>query len=123
MAYLSKFKIRCLILTGIISILIAHNSYGHTYKKMNVEIIHPWCSAGVAGDNTFCNITISNDSDKDVELIGIDSDSVHHIMLMKNGKSVDKILIIFPKTRSFEDLCPVLQKMVGKTKIYSVDKI
>ena len=93
MAYLSKFKIRCLILTGIISILIAHNSYGHTYKKMNVEIIHPWCSAGVKGDNTVCYITISNDSDKDIELKDIDSDSIHHIMLMKNGKSVDKILI------------------------------
>ena len=93
MAYLSKFKIRCLILTSIIAMLIAYNSYAHTYKKMNVEIIHPWCSAGVKGDNTVCYITISNDSDKDIELKDIDSDSIHHIMLMKNGKSVDKILI------------------------------
>ena len=82
-----------IIFISIFSLLFSLNSYAHTYKKMDVEIIHPWCVANLNGSNTNAYITISNDSNKDVELVGISSDFVQHIMLIKNGKSINKIAI------------------------------
>ena len=88
-----KSRFLYLIIIGIFGLLFTLTSYAHTYKKMNVEIIHPWCAATLSGGNSNAYITISNDSDKDIELVGISSDFIQHIMFMKNGKSVDKITI------------------------------
>ena len=92
--YKSKnLKYSNLLLVLILSVFYTLTSNAHTYKNMNVEIIHPWCYAASVGDNSMASLTISNDSDNDIELIGISSDLINHIMIMKDGKSVDKITV------------------------------
>ena len=91
--YLKKSIFLYFIIISILGLLFTFTSNAHTYKKMDVEIIHPWCVATLSGGNSNAYITISNDSNKDIELIGISSDFIKHIMLMKNGKSIEKISI------------------------------
>ena len=79
-ANFKKSRFLYLIIIGIFGLLFTLTSYAHTYKKMNVEIIHPWCVATLSGGSSNAYITISNDSDKDIELVEISSDFIQNIM-------------------------------------------
>ena len=67
--YLKKSIFLYFIIISILGLLFTFTSNAHTYKKMDVEIIHPWCVATLSGGNSNAYITISNDSNKDIELI------------------------------------------------------
>ena len=88
-----KLKYLNIFILGILSTFLVFGAYSHTYNKDGLEIIHPWCESALSGENSTAYLTISNDSETDISLIGISSEYIHHIMLMKDDKSVDNIII------------------------------
>ena len=82
-----------LILLTFLGFLISLQTHAHTYEKMGIEIIHPWCAEGISNKNSMANITIANNTKNNIGLTSIKSDTIGHIMLMKDNKPVDKIII------------------------------
>ena len=105
--YIDKHFLYSLIIIGC-GILLSLNANSHTYESMGIEVIHPWCKEGLKGDNSSANITISNETNKNIDLISIKSDDISHIMFIKHEKSVNKITIPSQGIRGEDDFSIML---------------
>lgn len=105
--YLDKHFLYSLIIIAC-GILLSLNANSHTYESMGIEVIHPWCEEGLKGDNSSANITISNETNKNIDLISIKSADISHIIFIKNENSVNKITIPSKGIRGEDDFSIML---------------
>ena len=88
----------------VLMMLITSELFSHTYEKMGIEIIHPWCTPGIIENNSKAYLTISNNSENNVNLMKITSENIVHIMLLNlEGKNLDKLLIPAGSIRGSDD--------------------
>ena len=101
-----KFCIYLTIITNIFILSTKVNS--HTYEKMGIEIIHPWCSPSKKEGNSICNLTIANNTENPISLTNIHSNDIGHIMIMKNDNPAEKIVIPANGIRTTDDFSLML---------------
>lgn len=64
----------------------------HTVEKGDVMIIHPWVEPSGGGD-TFAHPTISNEGDRPLVLLRIETSAAEKVDILRNGKAISNLLI------------------------------
>ena len=83
--------------------LISRCLFSHMYEEKGIEVLHPWSTATDNDGNANAYITISNNTDKEISLIKLDTEISDVYMLMNNEKMVKKLIIPAQSIRSIDD--------------------